>query len=89
LYALTANDGITSFEVGDDGALEAMINGTLATGQAHRMLADPGGRYLFISDFIPGNIRPIAIDTRTGRLSLVPGGTIAGGNGAVVLTIVK
>jgi hypothetical protein len=53
------------------------------------MLADPGGRYLFISDFIPGNIQPIAIDTRTGRLSLVQGGTFAGSNGTSLLTIVK
>ena len=77
------------FDIKSDGALEAMINGEVVTGSAARLLADPGGRYLFMSNGFPGYIQPIAINTRTGRLTLVQGGLINSGNGTSLLTVVK
>jgi 6-phosphogluconolactonase (cycloisomerase 2 family) len=90
LYAGAVSSGITIFEVKSDGALEPIINGVFATPFAPATLvADPGGRYLFISDLTSGNIQPIAIDTRTGRLSLVQGSAFNGGSGTNYLAIAK
>lgn len=88
-YASSAS-GITMFEVGSDGALAPVINGSFAMPfPSTTLLADPGGRYLFISDFTSGNIQPIAVDTRTGRLSVVQGSAFNGGSGTGAVVVTK
>jgi hypothetical protein len=88
LYAGAGSSGLTIYEVRSGGALEPMAGGNLPTPFAPATLvADPGGRYLFISDFTSGNIQPIAVNTRTGRLTLVQGSAFNGGRGINNLAI--
>jgi 6-phosphogluconolactonase (cycloisomerase 2 family) len=90
LYAAMGNSGIKIFEIDGEGVLAPLINGNFTTPFApENLVADPGGRYLFISEFATGNIQPIAVNTGTGRLSLVQGSTFNGGTGTNKLAIAK
>lgn len=90
MYVSSAS-GIATFEVDGNGALTPLIgNNLLATPfPPDRLLADPGGRYLFISEFGTGKIQSIAINTRNGRPSLVPGSPFDDGTGAGAAVITK